>query len=61
MFVFVLAAAHQSTLWFKLPFWEDVFHDAIALERELVGLDQEVKEMMDRYDCFASVIQDVGL
>lgn len=33
----------------EMQFWEDVFLDAVAQERELVGMDQGPREMMDRY------------
>jgi len=39
----------RSFLWDEMQFWEDVFLDAVAQERELVGMDQGPREMMDRY------------
>ncbi len=30
-------------------FWENVFYDAVAQERDVVGMDQEPQEMMERY------------
>lgn len=39
----------QSRMWGHLPFWEDVFYDAVAQERESVGLDSDPQSMMDRY------------
>ena len=29
--------------------WEDVFLDAVAQERDIIGLDQGPAEMMERY------------
>ena len=32
-----------------MQFWEDAFLDAVAHERDLVGMDQGPREMLDRY------------
>jgi hypothetical protein len=32
-----------------MQFWEDVFLDAVAQERDIIGLDQGPSEMMERY------------
>lgn len=29
-----------APMWGKIQFWEDVFFDAVAQERDLIGLDQ---------------------
>ena len=49
MFEGILAKS-QSTLWRNAQFWEDVFLDAVASEREAAGLDflQEGKTGGDR-------------
>lgn len=39
----------RSPLWDQMQFWEDVFLDAIAQERDIIGLDQGPSEMMERY------------
>ena len=39
----------RSALWDQLQFWEDVFLDAVAQERDIIGLDQGPSEMMERY------------
>ena len=30
-------------------FWENIFFDVVAKERDIVGMDQEPSEMIDRY------------
>ncbi|XP_023933689.1 MAP kinase-activating death domain protein-like, partial [Lingula anatina] len=39
----------RSRLWDQMQFWEDVFLDAVAQERDIIGMDQGPAEMMDRY------------
>ncbi|XP_063717667.1 MAP kinase-activating death domain protein-like isoform X7 [Symsagittifera roscoffensis] len=41
--------SNRSPLWDNLQFWEDCFLDAVAAEREAVGMDQSPSEMMTRY------------
>ena len=48
MFEGILAKS-QSTLWRNAQFWEDVFLDAVASEREAAGLDSGAGAMMERY------------
>ncbi|CAI2355571.1 unnamed protein product [Caenorhabditis sp. 36 PRJEB53466] len=43
----ILAIQHQ--IWQNLQFWENAFVDLVAQEREIVGMDQEPSEMIDRY------------
>ena len=38
----------RSPLWDNMDFWENVFLDAVAAERDAVGMDQEPSEMIDR-------------
>lgn len=45
----ILISASRSPLWDQLQFWEDVFLDAVAQERDIIGLDQGPSEMMERY------------
>lgn len=40
----------RSPLWDQMQFWEDVFMDAVAQERDIIGLDQGPSEMMERYN-----------
>jgi len=40
----------RSWLWDQMPFWEDTFLDAVAQERDMVGMDQGPGEMMERYN-----------
>lgn len=39
----------QNPLWQKMDFWENAFFDIVAQERDIVGMDQEPSEMIDRY------------
>lgn len=43
-----ILASHQSPLFPNVQFWEDVFFDAVAQERDIIGMDQEPSEMMER-------------
>lgn len=45
-----LIASQRSPLWDQMQFWEDVFLDAVAQERDIIGLDQGPSEMMERYN-----------
>ena len=38
----------RSSLWDNMDFWENVFLDAVAAERDAVGMDQGPSEMIDR-------------
>lgn len=49
MYLFEGLLKERSFLLDEMQFWEDVFLDAVAQERELVGMDQGPREMMDRY------------
>ena len=39
----------QSSLWRNAQFWENVFLDSVASEREAAGMDTGAGEMMERY------------
>ena len=39
----------QSSLWRNAQFWEDLFLDSVASEREAVGMDSGAGEMVERY------------
>ncbi|CAF4002832.1 unnamed protein product [Rotaria magnacalcarata] len=45
----VLVGSARSHLWDQMQIWEDMFLDAIAQERDIIGLDQGPAEMMERY------------
>nr|XP_042894648.1 MAP kinase-activating death domain protein isoform X3 [Parasteatoda tepidariorum] len=45
----------RSTLWDQMQFWEDAFMDAVAQERDMVGMDQGPGEMMERYQSLATM------
>jgi len=49
MYLFEGLIRERSNLWDQMQFWEDAFLDAVAQERELVGMDQGPREMMERY------------
>ncbi|XP_078346326.1 MAP kinase-activating death domain protein-like isoform X2 [Oculina patagonica] len=40
----------RSPVWDNMDFWENIFLDAVAAEREAVGMDQGPAEMIDRYN-----------
>ncbi|XP_065336490.1 MAP kinase-activating death domain protein isoform X6 [Cloeon dipterum] len=44
-----LLGKDRSTLWDQMQFWEDSFLDAVSQERDMVGMDQGPREMMERY------------
>ena len=39
----------RSTLWDNMEFWEYLFMDVVASEREALGMDQNHGEMIERY------------
>ncbi|XP_049825557.1 MAP kinase-activating death domain protein isoform X1 [Aethina tumida] len=39
----------RSSLWDQMQFWEDAFLDAVSQERDMIGMDQGPREMMERY------------
>ncbi|KAK9877673.1 hypothetical protein WA026_019345 [Henosepilachna vigintioctopunctata] len=45
----VLVGKERSNLWNQMQFWEDAFLDAVSQERDMVGMDQGPREMMERY------------
>jgi len=47
-FVFVVSEKDRSSLWDQIQFWEDVFLDGVAQERDIIGMDQGPTEMMER-------------
>ncbi|XP_065577246.1 MAP kinase-activating death domain protein-like isoform X2 [Artemia franciscana] len=44
-----LLGKERLTIWDQSSFWEDAFFDAVAQERDIIGLDQGPAEMMERY------------
>ena len=38
----------RSPVWDNMDFWENIFLDAVAAERDAVGMDQGPAEMIDR-------------
>ncbi|XP_021369145.1 MAP kinase-activating death domain protein-like isoform X4 [Mizuhopecten yessoensis] len=45
-----LVTKDRSRLWDQMQFWEDVYLDAVAQERDIIGMDQGPGEMMERYN-----------
>jgi len=43
-----VAGKSRSQLWDQMQFWEDMFLDGVAQERDIIGLDQEPAALMDR-------------
>ena len=43
-----LAAKDRSHLWDHVQYWEDAFLDAVAQERDIIGMDSGPSEMLDR-------------
>ena len=44
----MLIGSSRSHLWDQMQTWEDIFLDAVAQERDIIGLDQGPAEMMER-------------
>jgi hypothetical protein len=44
----MLIGSSRSHLWDQMQTWEDMFLDAVAQERDIIGLDQGPAEMMER-------------
>ncbi|XP_050299594.1 MAP kinase-activating death domain protein isoform X2 [Anthonomus grandis grandis] len=44
-----LLGKERSHLWDQMQFWEDAFLDAVSQERDMTGMDQGAREMMERY------------
>ena len=42
-----------SSIWQDLQFWEDLFCDAVAQERDLIGMDTGADELLERYRALA--------
>ncbi len=38
----------RSSMWDNLSFWEYCFYDAVAAEREIVGMDIGAVELLER-------------
>ena len=47
-YIFCFAGKERSWLWDQMQFWEDAFLDAVAQERDIIGMDQGPTEMMER-------------
>lgn len=45
----IFSGKDRSVLWNDMNFWESAYLDAVAMERDAVGLDQGLVDMMQRY------------
>ncbi|KAL8566179.1 hypothetical protein ACOMHN_034755 [Nucella lapillus] len=45
-----LVGKERSRMWDQMQFWEDMFLDAVAQERDIIGMDQRPSEMIERYN-----------
>ena len=45
--------APSSGLWQDMQFWEDLFCDTVAQERQLIGMDSSAEELLERYKALA--------
>ncbi len=45
----LLVGKDRSWLWDQMQFWEDSYLDAVAQERDIIGMDQGPAEMIERY------------
>ncbi|CAL1535362.1 unnamed protein product [Lymnaea stagnalis] len=50
-----LVGKERSHVWDHMQFWEDMFLDAVAQERDIIGMDQRPSEMMERYNSLGDV------
>lgn len=48
-----VGVSNPSNLWQDLQFWEDLFCDTVAQERQLIGMDSAPDELLDRYKTLA--------
>ena len=46
-------APMRSDLWHNMQFWEDLFCDTVAQERQLIGMDSSAEELLQRYKALA--------
>uniref|UniRef100_T1JDW8 MAP kinase-activating death domain protein n=1 Tax=Strigamia maritima TaxID=126957 RepID=T1JDW8_STRMM len=50
-----LVGKDRSSLWDQMQLWEDAFLDAVAQERDTIGMDQGPGEMMERYNSMSDM------
>ncbi|XP_023229824.1 MAP kinase-activating death domain protein-like isoform X3 [Centruroides sculpturatus] len=50
-----LIGKERLGLWDQVQFWEDAFLDAVSQERDMVGMDQDPSEMMERYQSLSEM------
>uniref|UniRef100_A0A224Z3D7 Mapk activating protein denn n=1 Tax=Rhipicephalus zambeziensis TaxID=60191 RepID=A0A224Z3D7_9ACAR len=49
-----LIGKDRANIWSEPQFWEDAFFDAVAQERDLIGMDQQPGVLMERYQTLSS-------
>ncbi|XP_077518327.1 rab3 GDP-GTP exchange factor isoform X2 [Amblyomma americanum] len=49
-----LIGKERASIWGEPQFWEDAFFDAVAQERDLIGMDQQPGVLMERYRSLSS-------
>ncbi|XP_075545658.1 rab3 GDP-GTP exchange factor isoform X1 [Dermacentor variabilis] len=49
-----LIGKERASIWSEPQFWEDAFFDAVAQERDLIGMDQQPGVLMERYRSLSS-------
>jgi hypothetical protein len=53
-----LIGKERSTVWDQMQFWEDAFLDAVSQERDMVGMDQGPREMMERLVSLSAALKE---
>ena len=48
-----VGCSNPSYLWQDMQFWEDLFCDTVAQERDLIGMNSGAEELLDRYQALA--------
>ena len=48
-----VGCANPSYLWHDMQFWEDLFCDTVAQERDLIGMNSGAEELLERYQALA--------
>ena len=48
-----VGSTSPSYLWHDMQFWEDLFCDTVAQERDLIGMNSGAQELLERYQALA--------
>ncbi|GAA51458.1 intraflagellar transport protein 81 homolog, partial [Clonorchis sinensis] len=49
LYEMLIRTKQRSLLWDHMQFWEDMFFDVVAQERDILGLDQDPMESLERF------------